>query len=685
MVRLISLFVLLSFICSSLFAQIAVPCTTLGQTPSTAFPVCGTNTFNQDSVPPCGGTTIPVPPCPTFVVVNNIRYQISYTDINPYWYKFTCFKTGTLGFTLTPNNLSDDYDWQLFDITGHDPNEVYTNTALFFSCNWSGNTGITGANSSGQSLNNCGGTDYPTISAMPTVTAKHDYLLLVSHFTSTNQSGYKLAFDGGTASITDTTPPQLRAARAPCDGTIIYIKLNKKMKCGSIAADGSDFIINTKQSNIISASGVKCDGSFDTDSVLLVLNNPITPGKYTIHIKNGSDGNTILDICDNQIPPGDSLPVTIYPQFPTPMDTLSITQCKPTQLTLTFNKNIQCSTIATDGSDFIIKGNHPVPVDSAYGNCDENGFTQSITVRFKKPITLDGMDTIYLKKGIDGNTLINECGKESVVGNYLPFITYDTVSAAFTPVINFGCTIADITFSNAVNNHKNNWLWQFSDGATDTIPSFSRQLPITYLIDTVHLNVSNGICTDSTFQIVNLLFDTLKAIFEIPEFYCPNDNFIVQDQSSGKISSYLWEYSDGETSTLPNPPMRTFPVPGLEEKDYTLTLKVTNSIGCIDSASHITRVMQSCYIGVPSVFTPDSREGHRKLYPEGIFKAIDFTFVVYNRFGQQVFISHNFDNQWDGTINGNPQPSGTYVWMLSYRSSLDSPPIFKKGTTVLLR
>ena len=100
-------------------------CTTLGQNPSTAFPVCGTTDFNQSTVPICQNNTIPVPGCTG-------RTGVVYGDKNPFWYKFTCFKAGTLGFLITPNNLSDDYDWQLFDITGViNLNAVYTDASLF--------------------------------------------------------------------------------------------------------------------------------------------------------------------------------------------------------------------------------------------------------------------------------------------------------------------------------------------------------------------------------------------------------------------------------------------------------------------------------------------------------------------------------------------------------------------------
>src|SRR5690242_19715455 len=109
-------------------ALLAQACTALGQNPGTAFPVCGISVFSQSVVPVCGIHSIPVA----------CHDSASYMDKNPFWYKFTCFTSGTLGFVITPNDLGDDYDWQLFDITGHNPEGVYTNLALFVGANWSG-------------------------------------------------------------------------------------------------------------------------------------------------------------------------------------------------------------------------------------------------------------------------------------------------------------------------------------------------------------------------------------------------------------------------------------------------------------------------------------------------------------------------------------------------------------------
>ena len=95
-------------------------CTTPGQTPSTAFPVCGTSVFQQITVPICASHSLTVPGLQRYAGSAN------YQDKNPYWYKFTCYQSGTLGFLISPSNQSDDYDWQLYDITGHNPDDVFT-------------------------------------------------------------------------------------------------------------------------------------------------------------------------------------------------------------------------------------------------------------------------------------------------------------------------------------------------------------------------------------------------------------------------------------------------------------------------------------------------------------------------------------------------------------------------------
>jgi len=660
-----------AFLLFALCAGAQNACTTLGQNPATAFPVCGTSVFSQTTVPNCGGKRIPGP-CAT---------TDSLTDTNPFWYKFTCFSPGTLGFLIKPVDLGDDYDWQLFDITAHDPNDVYTDKTLFVSCNWSGNTGLTGASSAGRSLNNCAGTSYPTFSSMPTLKLNHDYLLLVSHFTKfkPGQAGYELSFGGGTASITDTIPPALKSLSSSCDATKIYIKLNKKMKCSSLALDGSDFAISPAVVKINSATAF-CNG-FDMDSVELNLNGRLPVGNYTISVKNGTDGNTLFDNCGRNIPVGNSLPLNILPLAPTPMDSMVPVKCAPQSLQLIFRKNILCNSVASDGSDFIVNGPSPVSVVSTTTNC-VNTVTKSIILNLSSPIVNGGTYRIILKTGNDGNTIVDECSEQTTVGSALSFNVKDTVSADFSYQIAAGCKQDTVLFMHDGKHQVNRWLWQLDYNGTSNL-----QNPVTYFnsfgTKQIILSVSNGFCSDTVTK--NIILDNeLKAAFETNNTLCPEDTAVFKNTSIGNIVSYDWNFQNGNFSTDENPSPQKYPVL-LDEKNYAVTLVVKSNLGCYDTAVNNIRVLKSCYIAVPNAFTPNGDGLNDFLYPLNAFKADNLEFKVYNRLGQLVFHSNDWTQKWDGTVKGDPQDAGIYVWTLKYILRDTGKHIFMKGSTVLIR
>jgi len=652
----------------------AQTCTTIGQTPSTAFPVCGTTTFSQSNVPVCSSNSLYVPGC-------SGSGTADYANKNPFFYKFTCYVSGTLGFVITPNDLTDDYDWQLYDVTGLDPNEVFTDQNIIVSGNWAGDPGTTGASTGGANFIQCA-SDYtgnaPRFAKMPILIVGHEYILLVSHFTD-SQSGYSLSFGGGTASITDTTKPALKSISSSCDATKLYINLNKNMKCSSLAADGSDFIISSPVTQVISATSY-CNG-FDMDSLELQLNNPLPPGNYLVTIRNGTDGNTLLDNCGNSIPVGDSLPLAILPLAPTPMDSLTPLKCAPQSLQLVFKKNILCNTIAPDGSDFTVSGPSPVNVISAAEICTNN-LTKTITVNFSAPIVLGGDYKITLKTGDDGNTIFDECSQQTPVGSSIVFNIKDTVSADFTYHVNAGCKKDTVQFMHDGQNGVDQWLWQLDYNGTSTL-----QNPVTYFDPfgqkTIILAVTNGFCSDTTSEIINL-GNQLKAAFETDSIICPEDSATFLNQSIGNIISYYWDFKNGNISLDQNPLSQKYPIT-LMENNYPVTLIVTSNIGCSDTAINNIRVLKSCYIAVPNAFTPNDDGLNDYLYPLNAFKADNLEFKVYNRLGQLVFQSTDWTSKWDGTFKGQPQDPGVFVWTLKYTLRDTGKSFFLKGSAVLIR
>jgi gliding motility-associated-like protein len=652
------------------YASYSQGCTTLGQTPGTAFPVCGTEIFQQNTVPICVNLNLP----------NNCASGNLIFDKNPFWYKFTCYVSGTLGFEITPNNIGDDYDWQLFDVTGHNPNDVYSDKSLVVTYNWSGRPGITGARSgAGTGLFNCIGNPFPNINDMATLVQGHDYLLIVSHFDN-NQTGYQLAFGGGTASLTDPTPPRFKSASINCDGSVISLKLTKKIKCSSLAPGGSDFMI-TPSGSVASVMGNNCSASFDVDSITLLLSNPLPPGNYSLVARTGIDGNTLLDNCGVSMPPGESINFTVVGLQPTPMDSIAPVACKPSSLHLVFKKPMRCNSIAADGSDFNVTGPSPVIVTVASGTCGANGTSATIDVQLAGPIQKGGTYIISLKTGSDGNTLIDECGQQSVPAS-LSFTAYDTVSARFSYSINAGCRFDTLQFTGPSANGINQWNWTVNGGLFSTQQNPVKVFPAAGNFS-VMLSVSNGVCIDSSVASI-VLNDEVKASFTTNNIICPEDTAFFTNTSTGNITSWLWNFGNGNTSLQQTPSSQNYPQTGVETS-YPVSLTVTGSNGCLDVASQDVRVLKSCFIGIPNAFSPNDDGVNDFFFPMNAFKADNMNFRVYNRWGQLVFKTNNWTKKWNGKIKGIPQPVGTYVWTLSYTHHDTGKKYSLKGIVTLVR
>jgi gliding motility-associated-like protein len=657
-------------------------CTTLGQNPYSAFPVCGSLDFAQKTVPECGSRRLPTF-CPND---GNV-----YIDLNPYWYKFTCYTAGTLGLLITPNNLADDYDWQLFDITGHDPMDVYTDSSLVVCYNWSGETGITGTSKSAVGFTRCGslrnGPFIPLFSEMPKLVEGHEYLLLISHFSGNNQSGYSLSFptsgpNGGTASIINPVKPAIVKAAGVCDGTQILVKLNRRINCTTIAKDGSDFTISNGR-KAVSASGKGCLTGFDSDSILVTVDKILTPGSYTITAQVGTDANTLADNCASGLVVGDNASMVFVPGTVTLMDSISPIKCISDSLELVFSKPMACNSIAADGSDFLITGPSNVIVQSAKGICAD-GVSTYIHLKLAAPIRVNGTFTITLRNGSDGNPLIDECGFVTPAGSTIKFTTQDITTADIQSTVGTGCKYDSLFLSHNGNGNANNWSWKLDASAYATqqtpVPVISRL----FGDHLVQLKVGNGFCTDTSSMIINFPDHTVKAGFIVADTLCPTSQLKFSDNSSANAIGWRWNFGNGNIVTDKDPAPQSYPTYG-RTIELTASLTVQNNYNCTDAAYKIITILNSCYLAVPSAFTPNGDGLNDYLHPLNAFKALNMVFRVYNRYGQVIFEATDASKKWDGRYQSIPQAAGTYVWTFNYTDRDTGEQVALKGTTVLIR
>jgi len=94
-----------------------------------------------------------------------------------------------------------------------------------------------------------------------------------------------------------------------------------------------------------------------------------------------------------------------------------------------------------------------------------------------------------------------------------------------------------------------------------------------------------------------------------------------------------------------------------------------------------------CEVYVPNAFTPNNdgtNEGFR-LESECEFRS--FLLTIYNRWGQEVFVSGDPVLKWDGTYKGKPVESGVYSWIIFFEVNKQRNLMteFDQGVITLIR
>lgn len=85
---------------------------------------------------------------------------------------------------------------------------------------------------------------------------------------------------------------------------------------------------------------------------------------------------------------------------------------------------------------------------------------------------------------------------------------------------------------------------------------------------------------------------------------------------------------------------------------------------------------------VPNAFTPLSDKNN--LFKPAQAAVSDYRMNIYNRQGVLVFDSEDITHGWDGRSKGEVCPSGTYVYVISFRDT-EGKPHTQKGTLMLLK
>lgn len=111
-------------------------------------------------------------------------------------------------------------------------------------------------------------------------------------------------------------------------------------------------------------------------------------------------------------------------------------------------------------------------------------------------------------------------------------------------------------------------------------------------------------------------------------------------------------------------------------------LSITDINNCVNSDTVVVTVLQNVFDGkVSNLFTPNGDGINDSWYVEGIENFPDNEVVVYNIYGNEVFKTQTYLNNWKGTFNGAELPDGTYYYVIRF----DSANVTVKGSVDILR
>ena len=117
-----------------------------------------------------------------------------------------------------------------------------------------------------------------------------------------------------------------------------------------------------------------------------------------------------------------------------------------------------------------------------------------------------------------------------------------------------------------------------------------------------------------------------------------------------------------------------------------LNISVTNDIGCTNEST-LTMTPIECdrtRIYVPNTFTPNSDDRNDTFRPIGENITNDkYEFSIYNRWGEEIFFTGNFEVGWDGRYKGKICQRGVYVYKITYLDESNNLKIIRGHVTLL--
>lgn len=541
--------------------------------------------------------------------INNIISCLGQGEKNSVWYSFTVQSSGLLKFSITPNVLSDDYDWAVYNLSNANCSDIYANPSLEVACNYAGTPGVTGPNGLPGMQNG------PPINVLQGQT----YVINVSQF-SVSPNGYTIDFSASTASILDQTPPTIDSVNTnfTCGQDSFQVTFSENIQCSSV--DKNDFLLidPTNDTLVIdSVYAVNCNSVCGYARTFIFYFNPAANynGTYILSLIN-----SITDVCGNAAPPTNfNLSISAYSYNNTTTNAtcnggndgaINVTILSPGNFTYLWSNGQTTSSLSS-----LTAGTYTVTVTQTGVGCPE---IISFTIAQPNPFSLSNTITGSPCSGSNGSIVINV--DSGGVGPY----TY---------------------------------LW--NNGNTNS--NIGSLAAGTY---TVTVTDAQG-CTTLANYTVPGINDVTAAFTYVDSLSCEGARVFLTNTSTG-ATTYSWFFDGVKDSLNAGPNATVFFAAG---SNHTISLIAINGACSDTNAITYTLPELGAVSSITNIFTPNG-DGINDCFAIG--KTGEFTTCttveIHNRWGNKIWSTTATNKCWDGKDDkGNPVPEGTYFYILEFK------------------
>ncbi len=171
---------------------------------------------------------------------------------------------------------------------------------------------------------------------------------------------------------------------------------------------------------------------------------------------------------------------------------------------------------------------------------------------------------------------------------------------------------------------------------------------------------------------INLSINPLPQIPATPvgeTLLCLDEPLSDYTTSVSDSSIVLWNIIPSQAGSVINPTHSSCII-AWGDSDYetaSVFITATNSCGTINSDTlEILRENCDCNVYIPNIFSPNN-DGENDVFYIRSNCAEEFECIIYDRWGNKIFESHDVNTGWDGNVKVSQAESGVYVYYVFIR------------------